>query len=67
MSQKTIRVCDNKRCGADITQGPYQRVTLHKHHEKTIELCLPCAATLDRWLNPNQVSPGRDGEEIENA
>lgn len=67
MSEKKVRVCDNGRCGADITRGPYQRITLHKHHETTIDLCLPCARTIDRWLNPDMVYPGRDGEEIENA
>lgn len=66
MTEKSIRVCDNQRCGKELT-GPYQQITLHTHHEKRLDLCMDCFDTFKRWLNPEQVSPGRDGSEVENS
>jgi len=66
MSEKNIRVCDNERCGKEI-RVPYMSLTIHSHHTTEIDLCMNCYDTFCRWLNPNQVAPGRDGSEIENV
>ena len=47
MAEVKIRRCD--RCSTEITDT-YLPVTLHRHHERKIDLCKFCADVFAVWL-----------------
>lgn len=58
MAERQIRECDH--CGREIkATSPYMEVTIHSHHPRKVQLCLPCDDTLRRWLTPGMSAPGR--------
>lgn len=51
MTQVTIRRCDFHGCKQECDSPRSRKVTLHAHHDRTIDLCELHATALDIWLS----------------
>lgn len=59
MAEMRIAVCDrcgdeaSKRMNATTKPMAFQRVTLHGHHDRTIDLCEVCKVSFEDWFGRN--------------